>query len=469
MIKLNLGSGLDYREGYVNVDKYAPDADLQLDLEVFPWPWEDNSVDTVLLRHVLEHLGQSTECYLNIIKELYRVCAPGATVTIEVPHPQHPDYFGDPTHCRPVTAESLWLFNRGRADEIISLRATATPLAAYLNVDFVMTEHFAYEDKQLGIVQASQFVLKVRKPIKVAFMGNGVGDMCMGLGTAHALSDAGYRVTLVAPPQHHILAEACPHVYDVTENREGEVWICAWNQLQARHQVDECIAFCGVPLSEVSNHSKSIDIEIPKEIRDEMASLYPGRDRIIIHPALSTISRGWPKEYWQDLASRLISQGYEVVSTGMTIAPWVNNTYILDGVLEAFNLPILHNIALYNQAKLLISNDSGPIQLAGATDCGILGLYSVMAPEYRLPYRHGELGWNAHGILTPCPHASCYNEMVYATYPDWSDAAKVQMNAGVSLSDIIYNWCSNKEAPYSCMKSIGVDEVFIKAVEMYNR
>jgi len=84
-LKLNLGCGYNKLEGYVNVDNdenCKPDvlADLEERL-----PFEDNSVDEIILNHVLEHLGQSTKVYFNVWKELYRVLKDGGLILITVP------------------------------------------------------------------------------------------------------------------------------------------------------------------------------------------------------------------------------------------------------------------------------------------------------------------------------------------------------------------------------------------------
>jgi len=133
-LKLNLGSGNHPLPGYVNVDRFgAPD--VIHDLERFPWPWETGSVEEIVLNHVLEHLGETTEAYFGVIKELYRVAAPGATIRIVVPHPNHDDFISDPTHVRKVTPRGLELFSKAKNDEWAGTSLANTPLARHLDVD----------------------------------------------------------------------------------------------------------------------------------------------------------------------------------------------------------------------------------------------------------------------------------------------------------------------------------------------
>lgn len=302
--------------------------------------------------------------------------------------------------------------------------------------------------------------------IKLSLMGPGIGDICMGLGTAHALHDAGYRVSATAEEQYHEFIKACPFIYSVSEvDRKNEIWTCAWNQLQPKHQVDEYIEFCG--LKDAPNESKSMVVNVPQTLVEEVVKTFPGKDRIILHTASSVPSRKWPIEYWQELANRLRAEGIEVVATKITKAPWTPETEEgIEGFPLVLNPTLMESVAIFGQSKLLISADSGPIQLAGMTECGILGLYSVMAPEHRLPYRHGQMGWNAYGIMTNCPEAPCYPKMVGNYDYHWSEKA-LEMCKTLGLPATVYNWCLNEEAPVSCMKTTSVDEVFNKAMEMY--
>jgi len=140
-MKLNMGCGHHKVEGYLNVD-LSPvcEPDLVCDLEVLPWIWADDSVEVVRFNHCLEHLGQDSKVFLGMMKELYRICKNEAKIEINVPHPRHDNFIGDPTHVRVITPQLLSLFDRRLNDEWKRTNASSTPLAHYLGVDFVVTK-----------------------------------------------------------------------------------------------------------------------------------------------------------------------------------------------------------------------------------------------------------------------------------------------------------------------------------------
>ena len=144
-IKLNLGCGINHKEGYINVDKYG-EPEIQHDLELFPWPWKDSSVSEIILHHVLEHLGQDTEVYLNIIKEIYRICKDQAVIHIAVPHPRHDDFINDPTHVRAITLDSIGLFSKKNNEMWVKGNYANSPLGIYLGVDFEITNYSLIPD-----------------------------------------------------------------------------------------------------------------------------------------------------------------------------------------------------------------------------------------------------------------------------------------------------------------------------------
>lgn len=148
-MKLNLGCGRDLKQGYVNVDLFG--GDVTHDLAKFPYPWDDDSVEEVLLHNVLEHLPDT----IGVIKELYRICKDGALVHIAVPHPRHDDFISDPTHCSPITQRTMGLFSKKQCE--LTKGDANNPLALIHDVDFEMVRDcFVVEERWMARVERGE-------------------------------------------------------------------------------------------------------------------------------------------------------------------------------------------------------------------------------------------------------------------------------------------------------------------------
>ncbi len=177
-MKLNLGCGSKKMDGYTNVDKYDVfEPDVVQDLEKFPWAFEDNSVDEIIMHHVLEHLGQTTEEYMNILAELYRICKADATIEIFVPHPYHYNFIGDPTHVRAITPEQFALFDE-EVNPVSPLRESSGLKFKLVNLFYKPDHHYklkldageiTYQEvldlgrKQLNVFDETRMIIKVIK------------------------------------------------------------------------------------------------------------------------------------------------------------------------------------------------------------------------------------------------------------------------------------------------------------------
>jgi len=84
LLKLNLGSNQRRIPGFLNVDNNtnASQVDTFHNLDILPWPFEDSSVEEIVMDHALEHLEDT----IGVIQELYRVCTDGAMIRIMTPH-----------------------------------------------------------------------------------------------------------------------------------------------------------------------------------------------------------------------------------------------------------------------------------------------------------------------------------------------------------------------------------------------
>ncbi len=138
-MKLNLGSGFNKIEGYVNVDS-APESkpDQVVDLESLPWPWPDSSVDEMRFDHVMEHLGKDPKTYLGIWREIWRVAKPDAKIFVTVPHWRHDNFVHDPTHVRAVTPIGIAMFDQTRNIEFAKWGGQETKLGLMNHIDFAL-------------------------------------------------------------------------------------------------------------------------------------------------------------------------------------------------------------------------------------------------------------------------------------------------------------------------------------------
>jgi len=111
MIRLDLGCGNTKKEGFTGVDILPLDSvDIRHDLNSFPYPFEENSIEEIWMDQVLEHM----ENPMKVLEEIYRISKNKAKVTIGVPYfrsfyavidPTHKNFFGvywfnyfDPNH-----------------------------------------------------------------------------------------------------------------------------------------------------------------------------------------------------------------------------------------------------------------------------------------------------------------------------------------------------------------------------------
>jgi len=95
MKQLNLGCGLDIKNGWINLDQAAlPGVDVVHNLSLLPLPFKDNSFDYILCQDILEHLDN----YPAIIGEIYRIMEKGAKCCIRVPHFSSNNNYADITH-----------------------------------------------------------------------------------------------------------------------------------------------------------------------------------------------------------------------------------------------------------------------------------------------------------------------------------------------------------------------------------
>lgn len=112
-MKLNVGCGRDYREGYVNIDiSRDVRAEHYLDIRKDPLPFPDQSVKEIYISGVLEQIGNNDE-FLFCMQELGRVLEPGGTMRVIVPNAAFAIAHQDPMDVRKFTKPTFFYFLKG--------------------------------------------------------------------------------------------------------------------------------------------------------------------------------------------------------------------------------------------------------------------------------------------------------------------------------------------------------------------
>jgi SAM-dependent methyltransferase len=79
--RLNLGAGITYIPGFINID-ISKKADIILDLGKDKLPFDDDSVNLIFSYHTLEHIPD----YLFTLSEIYRVLKHGGRFLVGLPY-----------------------------------------------------------------------------------------------------------------------------------------------------------------------------------------------------------------------------------------------------------------------------------------------------------------------------------------------------------------------------------------------
>lgn len=142
---------------------------------------------------------------------------------------------------------------------------------------------------------------------------------------------------------------------------------------------------------------REIRLEVLPEARDKILhKLKPVLSKaVLIHPGTGWESKTLPVQSWDSYIDTLQKQGYFVV----VIGNGNQSQTTLAGDWDARNqLSIDELMALISLVPVLISNDSGPIHIAGAFDNWIGLIATCKDPSYVLPYRKGSNTYKAQAL-----------------------------------------------------------------------
>lgn len=114
---------------------------------------------------------------------------------------------------------------------------------------------------------------------------------------------------------------------------------------------------------------------------------------ICLHPGRTWRTKTMPSEFWESIIEGLLCLDRPIVLFGKDgkdlqglVPVKISSTKIIDA---RDRLDLKESLALIDQSDIMVSNDSAPIHLAGATDVWIVGIFTAKHTSFVVPFRHG--------------------------------------------------------------------------------
>lgn len=153
------------------------------------------------------------------------------------------------------------------------------------------------------------------------------------------------------------------------------------------------------------------------------------RPRVVLAPAgaknmmRDDALRRWPVENYAALAAVLLERGTEVVLAGGPGDMWAIPMFEempVTNLIGKLELPEM--LALLEDSDVMVTHDTGPLHLAGATAVGIVSIFGPTDPRGRLPQRTNTVAlWGGEGFacrpcydgrdFAPCLHNGCMRQV----------------------------------------------------------
>lgn len=142
------------------------------------------------------------------------------------------------------------------------------------------------------------------------------------------------------------------------------------------------------------------------------------KNYIVITTGYTAAVREFRAEHVNSVAKYAKDKGYDVVFLGQTSTK-TGSSHIIQGVFDenidfSIGLNLIDKTSLLEAAKIMgnakavIGVDNGLLHVAGCTDVAIVGGFTTVEPDIRMPVRHSELGWNYFPVVPDISLACSY-------------------------------------------------------------
>ena len=175
-----------------------------------------------------------------------------------------------------------------------------------------------------------------------------------------------------------------------------------------------------------------------------------GRRRIALFPGGTSnvlgeqVLRRWPVENYAAAARLLAARGWEVVVMGGVEDTWVQPYFQHLGVRGAIGtLSLPEVVRAFDECDAVVTHDTGPLHLAGLSDCSLIAIFGPTDPATRVPRRPYSVGiWGGQGFacrpcydgrdFAPCKFNGCMHQVTPELVLGELDRLLAERQAGLS-------------------------------------
>lgn len=139
----------------VTLDRYAEcEPHVVHDLESLPYPFPDNHFDELHAYCVLEHCGRQGDWrfFFDQFTEFWRIAKPGATFHALVPRHDSPWAWGDPSHTRIISLETLGFLSQAFMAEHVGEETPMSDFRWYYKADWLCVAQSLPSPHHFGFV-----------------------------------------------------------------------------------------------------------------------------------------------------------------------------------------------------------------------------------------------------------------------------------------------------------------------------
>jgi hypothetical protein len=168
------------------------------------------------------------------------------------------------------------------------------------------------------------------------------------------------------------------------------------------HMTIHCVNYPALNMwrSELPMAERNI-VLVPNDIDQVAAEVIDPKTDIVIHPGRNWQSKTPGTEFWNEVINRILSSGARpvIIGGGTAIDQKRSTSDVnVEGCLDLRDLMSpMETTAVLQKAKVILTNDSGPLHLAASGHAWIGFISTVKHPDYITHWRVNPYGLNEYG------------------------------------------------------------------------